>query len=256
MKKTLLAALLLAAGSAQAQITFEHKYAQQVKPFKLSTGEVKYATYVPGTANQVRIYNQNHSLLRQITVALPATIGGDIDYLSDKLFNTTPDLEFLVYTYGYGSGVEPGAQVFSETGASLLRVDSTSFVDIYNSAAGTKLVTYQANNATSGAGYSKVYGLAGTRTALKTLAAAGPETAQPYPNPTAERVQLPYTVAAGQVGELTVTDVTGRSVAHYQVDATFDHLLFDTRGLRPGVYLYQVQVAGRPVAAARRFVVQ
>ena len=254
MKKTLLAGLLLAAGSAQAQITFEHKYAQQVNIFKLSTGDVKYAAYVSGTANQVRIYNQNHSLFRQISVPLPANLGGYIDYLSDKLFNTTPDLEFLVYTYDHNGQVQPFAQVFSETGTSLLKADSTGFVDIYNSAAGTKLVTYQSG--ATGTGYSKVYSLGGTRTALKTLSAAGPETAQPYPNPTAERVQLPYTIAAGQVGALTISDVAGRTVAHYQVDSTFDHLLFDTRGLRPGVYLYQVQVAGRTAAAARRFVVQ
>ncbi len=223
--------------------------------FKLSTGEVKYATYVPGSANQVRIYNQNHSLFRQISVPLPATVRGGLDYLSDKLFNTTPDLEFMVYGYDQArSDYVAFAQVFSETGTSLLRVDSTNFVDIYNSAAGTKLITYQ-QKAVGDGYYSKVYALGGTRSALRTATAANTEAAQPYPNPAAGRVQLPYAVAAGQVGELLITDAVGRAVAHYQVDATFDHLLFDTRGLRPGVYLYQVQVAGQP-SATRRFVVQ
>ena len=253
MKKALLVILLLAAGSAHAQITLEHKYAQEVNAFKLSTGEVKYAAYVPGTANQVRIYNQNHSLLRQVSVPFPATTGGYIDFLSDKLFNTTPDLEFLVYTYAMNGPARPFAQVFTETGASLFRADSTNFVDIYNSVAGTKMVTHQEDG--TGTPYSRVYALGGTRTALKTADATGKDAAQPYPNPTAERVQLPYTVAAGQVGELTISDVTGRAVAHYRVDASFDHLLFDTRGLRPGIHLYRVQAAGQS-SAARRFVVR
>jgi hypothetical protein len=254
MKKTLLALALLAAGTARAQITFEHKYPQKVNVFKLSTGEVKYATYVSGTANQVRVYNQNHSLFRQLSVPLAATVKADVDYLSDNLFNTTPDLEFLLYAYDPAqSSYQDVAQVFSETGTSLLRVDSTNFVDIYNSVGGTKLVTYQRN--ASGDYYSKVYALGGTRAALKTLDAAGRETARPYPNPASERVQLPYTIGAGQVGELSITDATGRVRARYQVDATFDHLLFDTRGLRPGVYIYRVQVAGQ-ASAAQRFSVR
>jgi len=255
MKKALLALLLLAAGSAKAQITFEHKYPQKVNIFKLSTGEVKYAAYVSGTTNQVRVYNQNHSLFRQLSVPLAATVQAEVDYLSDKLFNTTPDLEFMLYCYDPAPNAPLAfAQVFSETGTSLLRVDSTNFVDIYNSTAGTKLVTYQRTVA-GDSYYSKVYALGGSRAALKTTDAAGKEAAQPYPNPTGGQVQLPYKVAAGQVGELTVTDVTGRTVAHYQVDGTFDHLLFYARGLRPGVYLYWVQVAGQS-SATRRFVVQ
>jgi hypothetical protein len=253
MKKTLLALLLLAAGSAHAQITLEQKYRGQIDVFRLSTGEVKYTSYVPGTANQVRIYNQNHSLFRQLSVPLSANIGGFIDFLSDKLFNTTPELEYMVYAYDMNAQVYPFIQVFSETGASLLRADSVNSVNIYNSAAGTKMVTEQSSPTGH---YSKVYALGGTRVALKTADAAGRDAAQPFPNPTAERVQLPYTVAPGQVGELSISDATGRTVAHYQVDATFDHLLFDTRGLRPGVYLYRVQAPGQPAGGARRFVVR
>ncbi|HEX8349973.1 MAG TPA: T9SS type A sorting domain-containing protein [Hymenobacter sp.] len=229
---------LLAGGSAQAQVTFEAKYSQQIQLFKLSTGEFKYAGYFPGATNQVRVYNQNHSLFRQISVSLPANSTEPfLDYLSDKTFNTTTGLEFMLY-YSSNTTGTAYAQVFDESGVSLLKADSCGFVDIYNSPAGTKLITYQQTR--SGGSYSKVYGLGGVLTPLKVRAEAT-TLSQPFPNPATDQIQLPYSgLQRGEVATLTIVDAAGRQIESYQVDSMFDHLLLNTRSYRPGTYIYRV----------------
>lgn len=253
MKKFLLAAgLLLAGASAQAQITLEHKYAEQIQVFKLSTGEVKYAAYFPGTSGQVRVYNQNHSILRQVTVPLPAGVDAYVDYVSDRLFNTNSGLEFVLFYSSGAPNYTDKAQVFDEAGASLLQADSCSFIDIRNTPLGTKLITYQ-RKPTNG-NYSKVYSLPGAITALRTSAAVGASTEVPYPNPASVAISLPYLVARGQVGKLVVVDAAGRVVTSYQVDSTFDALLLDAREVRPGVYHYRVESNGS-TSPSKKFVV-
>jgi len=252
MKKLLLlAGMVMAGGAVQAQITQERTYSSIVEPGKLSTGDVKYATYVYSTATtgQVRIYNLNHSVYRQVNVTVPSGALVDaITYVSDRLFNTNAGLEFVLNLRNVSTSVYNGMRIIDENGTVLLARDTTSYPLIYNTPNGTKMLVTYYNN---GAGSSKIYALGGTLTALKVASSATAADALPYPNPTAANIQLPYTVAAGQVAHLIVRDATGRQVASYRVDNTFDHLLFSARGLSPGVYFYTVGDG-----PARRFAVQ
>jgi hypothetical protein len=251
MKKSLLALALLASTAASAQITLEKKYPIAVEPFKLANGALKFIGVVEA-ANQIRIYNADHSLLRQVTV--PVAAGERVNYVeygSDRLFNTNASLEFVVYLNTQSSNT---TRVMDESGATLLTVDSCSYVTVHNTAVGAKMITYS-ESVTSGS-YSKVYGLGGTYTPLKTAGAKSDAVGQPYPNPATESLRLPYELKVGQVATLTVSTATGQTVKTYQVDNTFDHLVLNARELRAGVYLYRLTLADGTVSAARRFVVQ
>ena len=254
--KNLLLALALATGfTAHAQITREHRYSSIVEPGKLSTGDVKYAGYVSSnaTSGQVRIYNLNHSIYRQVPITVPngARIWG-IEYLSDKLFNTNAGLEFVLNVGNpspSGSSISQ-TRIYDETGALLLSTDSTGVSAIYNTPTGTKMLLY--NFDAGDAGTSQIFSLGGTLTTLRTVSGqAQAELAPAYPNPSEAEINLPYQVALGKVAELVVRDIAGRQVATYQVDNTFDHLRLNTRKLRSGVYFYTVDGG-----TARRFVVR
>ncbi len=238
----LMPGVLLSSGALHAQITPEHNYTSLVFPGKLSTGDVKYAGYssLTATTGQVKIYNANHSVYKQVSVTIPAGKTVDeITYISDKLFNATTGVEFVLNMYG-------AMRVIDENGTVLFARDSASYPQIYNTPTGTKmLLNYYGNS------MAKVYSLGGTLTTLAVAPKAASDALLPHPNPTAADIRLPYSVATGQVAQLVVHDATGRQVSSYQVDSAFDHLLFSTRGLRPGIYFYTV--ANGP---ARRFTVQ
>jgi hypothetical protein len=250
----LLAGLVLAGGTARAQIVQEQRYNTQLTVHKLSTGAVKYAGFFTGsTGGQVRIYNNDHSLYRQVPVSLPAGAQpGPVLYVSDNLFNSNATLEMVVNFTVSNAAYSQAMRIIDETGAQLLALDSTSYPQVYNTPLGAKMLT---NYYTSTRQYSKIYSLPGTYTALKTTPASQANELAPFPNPATTQIALPYALAPGQQGELTVTNAGGQLVRRFTVDSTFDKLLFDTQGLAPGLYLYQLQTAGK-TSAPQRFVVQ
>jgi len=130
----------------------------------------------------------------------------------------------------------------------LLSVDSCSYARVYNTPTGTKLFASVSGGNVQG---TKVFGLGGTLTALRSLSAADGEMAQAYPNPAVSEIRLPYKVQPGKTAQLIIRDAVGRQVGSYTVDQAFDHLLLDTRPLPSGVYFYTVGSG-----PARRFSVQ
>ncbi|WBO86061.1 T9SS type A sorting domain-containing protein [Hymenobacter yonginensis] len=254
MKQLFTLSLLLASLAAHAQITLEHTYAENVTPFKLSTGDIKYAG-LNRTTNQVRIYNANHSIYRQLATGAPnGSELYDVLNVSDRLFNSTAGVE-VAFTYraevSAGNSVSY-LRVLDETGSTVLLVDSCSYAEPYALPTGAKLLAYVERNQKT---VTKVYALPGTYTPLKTAARAADPLAGPYPNPTAEAIQLPYKLSRNETAELVVLDPAGRAVRRFTVDGSFDHLLLQARDLPSGVYTYQVGgLAGTQIG--KKFVVQ
>ncbi|TGE23724.1 T9SS type A sorting domain-containing protein [Hymenobacter aquaticus] len=267
MQKLLLAASLLISTAASAQVTLENTYvlnapamqSEDLFPIKLSTGEAKYVRFNSAT-RLMTLYNLNHSQFKQLTVpAPPAGYGAPgIDYVSDKLFNQDAALEYIVYYNRTNATSQETTMlnVYSEAGTLLLRSDSAYVNHIFNTSAGTKMLLSKAYPSLTGGNRSKVvaYALGGTLTTLKTQQAEADGLRQPYPNPATESLRLPYEVKKG-TATLRITDAAGRTVATYQVDSTFDHLLLNAGELRSGVYFYQVVAADGSASPARRFVV-
>ena len=263
MKHLLLTAGLAVVGlAAQAQVTLEQRYAD-LQVTRFSNGDLKYVVDNEA-AGTVAIYNENHSLLRQLTV--PAGTGGYAytysALVSDKLFNTDNAIEYIAfYNRSLPNGDNIGqALILSESGTRLLTIDSVSTADyVVRGTSGLKLLAgirrYDAAGNSVGS-YEAVYALGGTSSPLVNRAASTAADAQPYPNPTHERITLPYSVPAGQTATLDVLDLTGRVVKTYTVGAAFDHLLLDARELRAGAYTYRLRRADGSLAAGKRFVVQ
>lgn len=251
MKSFLLGAALLITGVAQAQITQETRYKDYVTPYKLSTGDIKYAGYF-SIDHTFRIYNANHSLYKSVAVpGIGYVYNNDNCYVSDKLFNSTPELEFVIGA-NYPAQNVKYLKVINESGVVLLSVDSCATARILNTATGSKMLAYVESQPNSS---TRVFALAGTYTPLAIKATSTEELVLPYPNPTTAEIQLPYQLSAGQTGTLSISNALGQQMNTYQVDNTFSQLLVDTRTLAPGVYFYRVS-SKTGTSAAQRFVVR
>ncbi len=117
--------LCLAAGlSAQAQLTLEHVYDHSLTSTKINATEYRY--YLMDVANsQCRIYGTDHSLLKTITISLPADYYlQDIKFVTGNLFNNDASLELWYSAYNWVPVGDSGyyryvSKVISEQGAVL-----------------------------------------------------------------------------------------------------------------------------------------
>ena len=262
IKFILAAGLFLAGASAQAQIVPEKVYPGSGYLTRLSTGDYKYVvTSFLNNQTQVTLYNLNHSVYKQIMVPLfgAAYSSGYLLYLSDALFDTNPaTIEYAVSYYGRQLGPIPNETViYSETGARLAVLDSTSSVSIYNTPNGTKLLAYNnfsSSSTTIRREYTRVYSLAGTLP-LRAATPGLPEVAGAYPNPAQMLVNLSYSVPTGQIGTLRVYAIDGRLIRSYQVDSHTNRMEMGTRDLPVGVYVYTVETTAG-VSSGQRFIIQ
>ena len=253
MKHLILAAsLLLAANVVQAQISLEHRYPLSLEPFKLSTGDVKFAG-ASNNGQQVVIYNSNHSLYRQVTLGLPAGSSSvyDVNSLSDKLFDATSTLEFVV-TYSNNTTNVYTTRVYNEAGAVVLNVDSCNFAQPYNLPTGTKLFCF---GSSGNARFTKIYTLPGTLVTLRAASSSTGLESTAYPNPTTGMIVLPYELQSGQIATLEIMDMTGRIVKSYNVGSAFKDLLVQAGELRSGSYVYRLVTSTGPTVG-KKFTVQ
>ncbi len=66
------------------------------------------------------------------------------------------------------------------------------------------------------------------------------------PNPASQWVAFDYTLPwPAQKGTIIISDISGREIHSRQINQTNGQIIWDTRGLAPGVYLYSIQVSGK-----------
>lgn len=266
MKKLLLALCLLAGGAAQAQVTLEHSYPgtsiDRFRITKFSNGELKYVSISEGAAPVLTIYNENHSVLKQLTApSVPNGVLANIDLVSDKLFNQDAAIEYIAVYEMNGSSNKYRVLAMSEAGQQLLAADSVRYSDspyVVRGASGIKLIiqTGRFSETDYIGSYTKVYALGGTYVPLAAKAELSAATgALPYPNPTQAHITLPYEVAAGQLASLEVLDMAGRIVKQYAISSAFKSLELGANELAMGTYTYRVVSAAGSVTRGNKFII-
>ncbi len=243
-----LLALALSAQPATAQITLETFHSGVPVDYgRMSGGELKYVFAAGVGSGQFTIYNADHTVNQQITI--PPIAGyslGGVSYLSNGLFDTNPaTLEFVTtYLPVLSAGTTYKTVIYGAQMNVLATLDSVGLVTIHNTEVGTKLIASVVKLGTNGyAVYrTRFYALPGHYSSpLRVASETDPaEHFDPWPNPAAGTVRLPYELKAGQSAPLTVLDATGRVVRTLTVGSAFTDVLLDTRDLAPGVYTYRV----------------
>ncbi len=251
-----MAGMVLAYGTVQAQITPEVVYQGNGQMIKLSNGDVKYQLK-RSLANQVTLYNLNHSIYKQFTPPLLSGSQASISYISDALFDTNPaTIEYLAKYYDSNNGTPLKSIVYSETGNQIAVFDSAYDTFIYNTPVGAKMLVNKGNPNPNGPvkEYTRVYSLPG-QLALRAATAQSAEVVGASPNPAHELITLHYAVPQGENGTLRVYNLSGQLIASYKVDDHVGGLEMGAQDLRPGIYVFNVTTKAG-TTAGKRFVIE
>jgi hypothetical protein len=261
-KLALFFAWLVTGAGLGAQPVYEHTFPESATIIQLEIlGEVYYSMDVVN--KQFLLYDMEHKLLKSVPLPTPAGYYlADIQYVSEKLFNSDDLLEFvyiyskyvptdLSYYYTFES------KVINENGTVLLTLPGVGFTDVIQTAGhGKKFLAYEYNYSvipylTS----THVYGLPGqsTKTAEKEVASV---TGIAYPNPASSQVHIPVTLPEGTTsGILEISDLNGRLLLRFPVEGPEAHVVVPVSQLAPGTYLYSLRT-GDSLQEARKIVVR
>lgn len=283
MKKILVILFCAFAINIKAQITLVHTYDsagyyggylgggnnwQQLYVVKLEVDGDKFV-FADKTNKLLRFYNLNHTPWKTISFAAatdqnPSANLQNIIYISQHLFDTDDEIEFLYADNTASNPITGVTEVINEDGSILFTANQgprliasvpQAQVPIYNTSAGTFMILSGGNN-TDGNAY--VYSLAGTLTVgikgytdddLKSLS-----TSMAYPNPTSFSTKIDYTLPNGlNTGEIVFYDTQGKEVKRFKVDNAFNTLLISTEDLESGLYYYNLQTT-QGVSEAKKLV--
>lgn len=248
-----------------AQITLENTYDSimsndntKLYHVKLDVSGDKYVKVVEniyGTSNRkIVLYDMNHSIWKTIDIsALPVIDDGMgnyvyyyyIFYLSENLFNTDSNVEFIYYNSSGSAGYlkvinELGVEQFSSDSAYLF-VNSPNLQDngpIFNSTAGTKMILHYFGAINK----AKVFSLPGTYTGIQPVLGGGESFVSAFPNPTNGQAKLDYKFPTGiTTGIIKVYDSAGNLMKSFNVDNSFDNVLLSTADVNAGTYFYSLE---------------
>lgn len=273
MKNIFFLALLVLGLNAKAQITLEYTYdsaatynycagvASQLMIIKFEVSGERYVR-INRCGKFLSIYDLNHSLLKNISLAgLPQNFNsqvGPILYLSENLFNTDSQFEFMYihdFTDSSGNGSHV-TDIYNESLSLLFTDTSAAWIipnihlqqyPIYNTSAGTKMIL-SCSNSGSSRGNARVFSLPGTLTLGiehgNELLQQNNSLSNPYPNPTNSTTRIDFVFPDGvNQGEIVFYDTQGKEIKRFKVDKTFDHLLISTADIPAGTYFYQLQTS-------------
>ncbi len=248
----ILALLMTLAIQSQGQITLEHTYTG-VSAAYINLPVAGYKYYVMDVANsQCRLYNNDHSLWKTITLSIPANYYlYDIQYVSENLFNTDNSIELLYVSYNYNTTLAYytyDTRIANESGTVLLSMPGGGYSYIYPAQTGSKLFVWVYNYAVSpGTVNTLVYSIPGQAASAVTDYPIENQVtlSKAFPNPTTNTVTIPYNLPENvNKAELKLFDVSGKLVKSFIIDRTFNNIVLQTSDLPAGMYLYRIEADG------------
>lgn len=254
MKRFLLFAQFLFANFSFGQITLEHYYAPETMDWYssinytvLSPCDFKY--YRRDTTNTLLIYNDDHSLYKNIPIPTQQNPYYYVTHVSNMILNTdSNDIEYIVI-FGAGGGThiniysEDGTILFADSliGSNMIPLDYFMFNKIIPSPTGLKLIIRYYNSS------AKVYSLPGELPQncpyfMQVLNGDNKfEMNNAFPNPSSEFITVPYSLPDEEnVGEIIISNSQGQEVKRYKVDKTFNSLQLNVSDFSDGMYFYQL----------------
>jgi hypothetical protein len=236
----------------QGQITPEHTY-PGVSAAYINLPVSGYKYYVMDVVNsQCRLYNNDHSLWKTITLNIPANYTlYDIQYVTENLFNTDNSIELLYVSYIYNSTLAYytyDTRIANENGTTLLSVPGAGYSYVYPAQTGSKLFLWVYNYSVSPStvntiiysipGQTSAYGIGDSPVAKQVLLLKA------FPNPAINEVTIPYSLPATvNQAELKLFNMNGNIVKSFTVDHTFSNITVQTGDLAAGIYLYRIESA-------------
>lgn len=231
-----------------AQVTLDKRYEYSASTVKLETlGYKYYLMDVP--AEQCRIYNLDHSLLKTINCNIPNGFYlSDIKFISEKLFDSDNEIELLCTYYKYNTSqayYEYDSKIINEDGSQITFIDGALYNYINKTEENTyKLFSYCYDYSTFPEKvWTNIYNLPGTVVSALILGEDSPELIlNAYPNPALNSVKVAYTLPQNVTdGVLHLLDNNGREIKQYLIDDHTNHLELDVTSFTSGIYHYFIE---------------
>ncbi len=248
----IIAAIILAARSAHAQITLEHTFpgVSNFTTVLFSSNGTKYAAKDTGT-NNLKLYNTDYTLWKTIPLPIPTgNIIFNIALISDKLFNTDNQVELFAswrtttapITY-YGAIISETGSIIHDLGSSTIWA-SVSYIDGVH-----KLVVGNQNSSSF-----KVYSVPGElpcghcgagSVGVPKIASTAGAAPMAMPNPASGIVTIIHGLPGSvENGIITVTAADGRSVGVFPILQGHNEVVINTEELSQGLYFFMVTAPG------------
>ncbi|MEI8048070.1 MAG: T9SS type A sorting domain-containing protein [Bacteroidota bacterium] len=247
----ILSILIFTTFRSQGQTTLEHIYTGVSAAYvKLPVAGYKY--YVMDVTNsQCRLYNNDHSLWKTISLSIPANYYlYDIQFVTENLFNTDNLIELMYVSYSYNTTsayYSYDTRIANENGTVLLSIPGGGYSAIYSAQSGSKLFTWVYDYSVSPSTVSTmIYSIPGqvlTDIQEPTIK-QGFSMPLAFPNPATNSATIPYTLPGSvKQAELKLYNSNGQLVKTFNIDHTFDNILIQTNELPAGMYLYRIEAA-------------
>lgn len=239
------AGMLLFSQGVSAQITLEHTFDGYV----MSSGRhfspvIDYYTPAGVSGDQVKLYNEDYSLYKSITITPPADYSAiSVSGFSKNLVTTDDKITFFVVfrnTSAIDKNLYHIVRLYDENGIIVKDFGgtgttySTFFHEISNGKC-RLLVLKIVNNAYK----AEVYSIPGTVTELRS-ARVEKTSSFPYPNPANTVITLPYQLEQGETSVMRIYNINGQLIELKQIDSTFNKILLNVSDYTKGIYFYEV----------------
>lgn len=257
--------------AANAQLAFQNFYpAHSRNQFVFEVVDLllsgKKYCLIDIVANQVTLYNLNHSVWKTIT---PPTVSGyqwgaytgNVGNISENLFKIDNKVD-LWLPYHISSSTYQKLIVFDETGTIISTVDSASQFFIRNIGLDSFVALVYKDSGTV------VYGLPGKLPCHACSTAPGlgmpindgsgfgSSLSETMPNPSSSITKIEYNIPTGSTGVIRIFDQVGRQMKSYIVDSHFDYITIDNTELPPGVYYYNLTTNSNQTTAKKMVVIR
>lgn len=214
----------------KGQVTELHNFPYEVTLFKTSQG-VWYAETIRFNDMQMSVFNSDFSHYMDIILPYKAN---EINYISDKLFNSDVKLEYYM-AYNIEQGYQK-AGIFNEDGEMLY--DFGGYTAIHHDIVMQEnkkplLVLWTTVNEVT---ESKIYELPGNY--LQVNEVQKPAIGLPYPNPSDKIIEIPVKISNSADLTFSVYNSGGVLIHQKILDPTEQKVQVETAGLKPGVYIY------------------
>jgi len=245
MKKIFISlGLILLTISSYSQINLEHTFTagSTLTSYNTNSKGIMFYYITDTISNQIKIYNQDYSLYKTITIPRPAGYIMSITLLSEQLFNSNSSLEFICGFYKFNSaGYVSKIKIYDENLTVLKDFGSYNYYAypyVISKGSLNKLILYSLLPNSSSQYISEIFSLPGSipnNVSELNL----PNVKPAYPNPAKTIIALPYILEKEQTSLIRIYKLNGQLIEQKLIDSTFDKLLLNVESYQSGVYLYE-----------------
>ncbi len=245
-----------------SQIQLQTTFTQSTGLIKLQSAGYKY--FGMNTIGKTcKLYNTDFSLWKNIPLSMPDTCYLlDIEYVSDKLFNTDDLVELCYFYYSYVYTATSyyavyHACIINENGVKLLDINNGTYVDVVSDAdLGTKLLIIAFDYSTFPyPATTKVYSLPNQPVYVPEMQTKE-NLSKPFPNPANDLVtislQLPQ---ENENYQFIAYDSFGKEIQKFNLKNTVTSVMLETRHLSSGIYFYHIICNGK-IIENQKFIVR